>query len=160
MRGILEHGRRSRRRWVILGLVLALILAGAASGRGMSAFHGTTKQHSKVSFRATGKSVVGFKTSVWSLCNSATGPKSEYMWFAVNDEKQIPVKNGRFETTYTGDYAALNGSHITVSGRISGGSANGNVKVSFTTSLGIQPGTGNLYIAACSGRTTWSAKSG
>ena len=141
-----------RQTRVIAALVLALAVVGTASAS-TGSFSGKTKQGSKLTFRTTATSVVGFKTSVRALCLSLASGRSVLEFYPVLLQSPTRLTNGQFKITFKGESST----YITVTGHINSGSASGKVDVRYTKTLGTTP-TGLLDIGACSAKTTWTAR--
>jgi hypothetical protein len=137
-------------------LVLALALVGAAVAASASTtYKGKTKQKVKVTLRATATRALSFKASPNVLCGSAVTGNSKLVLYAVSLKTPSKIKNGRFTMTFTGESSTT----ISVTGRITGNSASGKLKIKFSKTIGTTS-TGLLDIAACQLETTWTAKKG
>ncbi len=136
-------------------LALALLVVGAAgSATAATSYKGKTKQKLPISFRTTATSAVGFKTTVRSLCIAAATSRSVLEFYPVLLQKPTKLTNGRFTINFKGKSSTF----ITVKGKVNGASASGSIDVRYTKSIGMTS-TGLLEIAACSAKTTWTAKS-
>jgi hypothetical protein len=133
-----------RRICVLLALLLALAIVGAASGAG-SLYKGKVKAGGTLSFRTTATSVIGFKATPTVLCTSVAGSLIEVHYLPLQTKK--PLKNGHFKITYKGAFST----YVTVTGTVKGATASGRLNLRYTKTSG-------MTIYACSCKSAWTAK--
>jgi hypothetical protein len=138
----------SRRALLLVALVLALTLVGAAlSASASTSYKGQFKGGGKLSFRTTATSVVGFKGSASPLCISVATGSSILKVYPVLLQSPTKLKSGRFTINFKGPSST----YITVTGKVTGSSASGRINIHYTLTSG-------TTIYACQQKTTWTAK--
>jgi hypothetical protein len=138
----------SRRALLLVALVLALTLVGAALSAGAStSYKGKFKGGGQLSFRTTATSVVGFKGSASPLCISVAAGSSILKVYPVLLQSPTKLKNGLFTINFKGPSST----YITVTGKVTGNSASGRINIHYTLTSG-------TTIYACQQKTTWTAK--
>ena len=144
-------GRRAALAAAVSALGVA-VLAGAASSKSTApsgTYKGKTSNGLIVTFRIQSGKVRNFSATVHALCISvATG--SSYLDPVLHQITPPPMKlagNGKFSGEYVPQTASTHGK---IDGRVTGKSANGHYRISYTATSG-------LSIYACQERGTWKA---
>lgn len=135
---------------LVVFLLAALVLVGAVSAGSGGSYKGKTKPGKwPVSFRVSGKSVIGFKMQGDAYCHSADSSNYE-VYSGVVTKKGTLTTAGRFVISYV-----KSGLPVKITGRVSGSSASGSVNLQYWKAIGVAP---NVVHAICTVKATWSAK--
>jgi hypothetical protein len=144
---------------IALAAAILLAVPVTALAASTASFSGKTAQGIKVGFRAGPTVVSNLKTSLDVLCISGyPSTQSEIQIVAVAPTGSARLRGGHFTFTLP---TVSKSAFTTLTGTIRGRSATGSLKTSFEKTWSVyNPVTGfyQLSVAACSGKTTWSAR--
>jgi len=137
-------------RRIVVALTLVGLTAGGAGGADAERFKGTT-----VSFRVESGAVRGFAVTANALCLIAGRGGYEIKVIPLAADARLDG-DGRFKLAVDDK-----GTRVTVTGRVTGASAEGQFEAYFTKSVpGFDPITKltKFEIASCSAKSPWTAR--
>ena len=152
--------RRLRGPASLVVCAVALCAAAGASSKPSTpsgSYKGKTSAGLPVSFRISGGKVRGFDTTVHAQCISVVAADTYYDPI-LNRITPQPMKlggNGKFQGKYY--WPQINATSAKVDGKVTGKTASGHYRISYSKTTGATTSLGVLIIYACSEQGTWTA---